>query len=243
MSKDNLPAQRSSSREIDAFLAKAARVPAVSQAKGRLIFAIDATMSRQATWDRAANIQTEMFSVAETIGGLAVQLAWFRGFGEFQASEWTTSPAALAKRMQAVTCLSGSTQLCRVLTHAAEEARRTKVGVLVYVGDCFEENPDIAASEAGKLALLGVRAFMFHEGADPAAETVFRNVARLTHGVYARFDSGAARQLRDLLTAAAVYAAGGQVALKKYADRAGGEVLRLSRQIPGPGRSPGQNEK
>ena len=244
MPKNNLPAERSSSREIDAFLAKAARVPAVSQAKGRLIFAIDATMSRQATWDRAANIQTEMFSVAEGIGGLAVQLVYFRGFGEFQVSEWTTSPLALAKRMQSVTCMSGGTQLCRVLTHAVDEARRTKVGVLVYIGDCFEESADVAASEAAKLALLGVRAFMFHEGRDASADAVFRDIARLTHGVYARFDPGAARQLRELLTAAAVYAAGGQLALKKHGDRVGGEVLRLSRQMgPGPGRSPSQSEK
>src|SRR5438105_2973584 len=169
MTKSNLPSERSSSREVDAFLAKAERLPAVSQAKGRMIFAIDATMSRQATWDRAATIQTEMFSVAQAIGGLAVQLVYFRGFGEFQASEWTTSPSALAQRMQGVTCLSGATQICRVLTHAAAEARRTKVGVLVYVGDCFEENLDAAANEAGKLALLGVRAFMFHEGGDAAA--------------------------------------------------------------------------
>src|SRR5205807_2755071 len=219
--KNNLPAERSSSREIDAFLAKAARVPAVSQAKGRLIFAIDASMSRQAAWDRAANIQTEMFSVAEGIGGLAVQLVYFRGFGEFQASEWTTSALALAKRMQAVTCMSGGTQLCRVLTHSAAEARRTKVGVLVYIGDCFEESADLAASEAAKLALLGVRAFMFHEGQDAGAATAFQEIARLTNGVYARFDAGAAKQLRELLTAAAVYAAGGAVALKNYGARAG----------------------
>jgi len=229
MTKNKLPAERSPSREIDAFLAKAARVPALSQAKGRLIFAIDATMSRQPTWDRAAEIQTDMFAVAEGVGGLAVQLVYFRGIREFQASEWATSPSALAARMQNVTCSAGSTQLRRVLTHAAAEARRTKVGALVYIGDCFEESPDAAATEAAKLALLGIPAFMFHEGHDPTAAAVFSEIARLTHGVYARFDAGAARQLRDLLTAAAVYATGGGLALKHYGDRVGGEVLRLSR--------------
>jgi hypothetical protein len=231
MAKSNLPSEHSSSREVDSFLAKAARLPALSQAKGRLIFAIDATMSRQATWDRAANIQTEMFSVAESAGGLAVQLVYFRGFGEFQTSQWTTSAAALAKRMQEVNCVSGGTQLCRVLKHANSEARRTKVTALVYVGDCFEESADVAANEAAKLAMLGVRAFMFHEGRDPGTATVFQEIARLTNGVYARFDAGAARQLRELLMAAAVYAAGGALALKSYGARVGGEVLRLSRQI------------
>jgi len=231
MAKDNLPAGRSSSREVDAFLSKAARVPALSQVKGRLVFAIDATMSRQATWDRAANIQTDMFSVAQAIGGLGVQLVYFRGFGEFRASEWTTSPSVLGRRMQEVTCLSGGTQLCRVLSHANDEARRAKISTLVYIGDCFEESADIASNEAAKLALLGVRAFMFHEGFDPSAANMFQQIARLTNGVYARFDAGAARQLRELLTAAAVYATGGGLALKQYGAEVGGEVLRLSQQI------------
>jgi hypothetical protein len=231
MPKTNLPSERSPSHDIDAFLAKAASVPALSQVKGRLIFAIDATMSRQPTWDRAAEIQADMFGVADTVGGLAVQLVYFRGHGEFEASEWTTSSSALATRMGSVTCSSGSTQLRRVLTHAAAEARRTKVGALVYIGDCFEESPDTVVTEAAKLALLGIPAFMFHEGYDPSAAAIFNEIARLTNGIYARFDAGAARQLRDLLTAAAVYATGGRLALKDYGDRVGGEVLRLSRGL------------
>src|SRR5262245_4602754 len=100
MSKSNLPTERSSSREVAAFLSKAASTPALSQVKGRLIFAVDATMSRQPTWDRAAEIQSEMFAVADGIGGLGVQLVYFRGFGEFEATEWKISASALAKRMQ-----------------------------------------------------------------------------------------------------------------------------------------------
>jgi hypothetical protein len=68
---------------------------------------------------------------------------------------------------------------------------------------------------------------MFHEGDDPNAASVFREIARLTKGVYARFDSGAAKQLRDLLTAAAIYATGGEVALREHAQKKGGEVLKL----------------
>ena len=231
MAKNDLPIQRSSSREVDAFLAKAAKLPALSQAKGRLIFAIDATMSRQATWDRAANIQTEMFSAAESVGGLAVQLVYFRGLGEFQATRWTASATALARQMQSVNCLSGGTQLCRVLQHTNSEARRTRVTALVFIGDCFEESADAVVAEAAKLAMLGVRAFMFHEGVDPSAATTFQEIARLTNGVYAHFDPTSARRLRELLTAAAVYAAGGAPALKEYGARMGGEVLRLSQQI------------
>jgi hypothetical protein len=227
----NLPTKRSSSKDITAFLDAAAKTPTLTQVKGRLIFAVDATMSRQPTWDAATEIQSDMFEVAQSIGGLAVQIVYFRGRGEFEVSEWTTTPAALAARMRRVSTRSGFTQLRRVLAHATEEARRTKVGALVYVGDAFEENADVVANEAGALALLGVPAFMFHEGDDPNAAAMFREVARLTHGVYAHFNSGAARQLRDLLRAAAVYAAGGASTLNRFAELSGGEVLRLARSI------------
>src|ERR1051326_3531120 len=135
----NLPVKRSSSKDIAAFLDKAARTPTLAQVKGRLIFAVDATMSRQPTWDAATEIQSDMFEGAQSIGGLAVQLAYFRGRGECEASEWTTTPAALGARMRTVRTRSGFTQLRRVLAHAAAEARRTKVGALVYVGDRSEE--------------------------------------------------------------------------------------------------------
>jgi hypothetical protein len=231
MTDEKLPAKTSSARAIDAFLKRAAKLPTLVQTKGRLIFAIDATLSRQPTWNRATEIQSDMFAVAQSIGGLAVQLVYFRGMGEFQASEWTASANALANRMRDVTCRSGFTQLRRVLAHATAEARQTKVGALVYVGDCFEEEMDSVVAEAANLALLGVPAFMFHEGDDPRAAAAFRDVARLTKGVYARFDSGAARQLRELLMAAAIYATGGAVALREHAKKKGGEVLRLSQAM------------
>jgi len=231
MANDNLPAKPSSARDVDAFLGRAAKLPSLAQTKGRLIFAIDATMSRQPTWTRATQIQSDMFGVAQDIGGLAVQLVYFRGHGEFRASDWTASPTVLANRMREVGCRSGFTQICRVLAHAAAEAGQTKVGALVYVGDAFEEDPDAAAAEAGRLALLGVPAFMFHEGDDPHAGAVFRDIARLTKGVYARFDSGAAKQLRDLLMAAAIYATGGAVALREHARKKGGEFLRIADQM------------
>jgi hypothetical protein len=228
--KPGLPS-RSSAREVDAFLRKAARVPALSQTKGRLVFAIDATMSRQPSWDRAMAIQADMFTVAGEIGGLAVQLVYFRGVGEFHRSEWVTTPAALRGRMTGVACRGGLTQVNRVLQHTIAEAAREKVGALVYVGDCFEEDPAVAAEHAGRLALLGVPAFMFHEGGNPTASAVFQEIARLSGGVYAAFDAGAARRLRELLTAAAVYAAGGLSALDDYGARVGGEALRIAHAL------------
>ena len=55
---------------------------------------------------------------------------------------------------------------------------------------------------------------------------VFREIARLTHGAYCRFDPGAARQMAELLRAVAVYAAGGMTALA--ARRDAGAVKLLS---------------
>ena len=83
-----LPA-RSTRAEVSDFLAKVKSMPAVrpSGAVGRLIFAMDATASREPTWDRACRIQGEMFETTRNLGGLQIQLAWYRGFGEFDASQ------------------------------------------------------------------------------------------------------------------------------------------------------------
>ena len=227
---DRLPAERTRTA-VDSFLKQAANTPTLVQAKGRLIFAIDATMSRAPTWDAASEIQSDMFDVAQGVCGIAVELVWFRGRGEFHASGWTTTPAMLGNRMREVRCASGFTQLRRVLSHARTQGAAGKVNALVYIGDCFEENPEVILKEAGALALLGVPAFMFQEGHDFAASEVFREVARITRGVYSRFDTGAAQRLRELLRAAAIYAAGGTPALKDYGDRMGGEVKRLAHSL------------
>ena len=50
---DPLPVAGSSRREINAFLNRVKAAPAVSGGRGRLIFSLDATMSRQPTWDAA----------------------------------------------------------------------------------------------------------------------------------------------------------------------------------------------
>ena len=75
---------------------------------------------------------------------------------------------------------------------------------------------------AGELGLLKVPVFMFQEGHDVAAEHAFREIARLTGGAWCRFDPGAAAQLRELLRAAAAYAAGGREALLRLSKTGSG---------------------
>jgi hypothetical protein len=92
----------------------------------------------------------------------------------------------------------------------------------------MEENPDRLAALAGELALLGVKAFMFQEGRDPAAQRTFSDIARLTGGAYSAFDAGASARLEALLRAAAAYAAGGHAALAREAGSDPAARLLLS---------------
>ncbi|MDX9741096.1 MAG: VWA domain-containing protein [Gammaproteobacteria bacterium] len=233
MSNDDRALTRKSSRsDIDAFVRKMSSLPRRSdpQRRGRIIFAMDATASRQPAWDRAVNLQAEMFDEAARLGGLEIQLCHFRGYHEFEASAWTTDAASLRRIMTGVICLAGNTQIERVLQHAAREASERKVDALIYVGDCVEEDADRLAHHAARLKLLGVPAFVFHEGSDPVAERAFRDMARLSGGAYCAFDAHSPQQLRDLLAAVAVYAAGGRAALADYSRRSG-IVRQLTRQI------------
>ncbi len=218
------PEARATSSEVDAFLNTAATLAPAQTAdgRGRMIFALDATMSRQPTWDTAQRLQAEMFEEAGKVGGLDVQLAYFRGFNECRASHWVSDARALRDLMTKIDCRGGHTQIGKILTHARRETGKQKVGVLVFVGDAMEEKLDDLAAKAGELGLLGVKAFVFQEGREPAVERAFREIARLTGGAYARFDISAGGELSRLLRAAAVYAAGGLKALAK-----GGTEARL----------------
>jgi hypothetical protein len=222
------PAAKSAA-EVAAFLAKVeAMSPRSGGARGRLVFAMDATMSREPTWDMALATQAEMFEAVKSVGGLDVQLVYFRGAGECRASRWVSDPGSLARLMTTVSCHGGYTQIGKVLAHARRECERRKVSALVYVGDAMEEDVDELCGRAGELALLGVPVFLFQEGHDARAERAFREIARLTGGAWCRFDDGSARQLKELLAAVAVYAAGGRAALTILAGSAtGGKGAQL----------------
>lgn len=201
--------------EIDAFLKEAGKIAPAAQARGRLIFALDATMSRQPTWDLACELQAEMFDAAASVGGLAVQLVYFRGVGESRASPFVANARALRDLMTKIDCRGGQTQIRKVLGHVRRETEKRPVAALAYVGDAMEENPDQLCQLAGEIGMLGVRAFMFHEGNDPEAARTFREIARLTRGAYLPFNRASAAELRALLNAVATYAAGGLKALEK----------------------------
>ena len=221
--------QASSSSEVADFVAKVkAMTPArTAGRRGRLLFAMDATMSRAPTWDMALHLQSEMFQAVKDIGSLEVQLMYFRGAGEARASKWVTNADALAKLMRQVACHGGFTQIEKVLAHARRESEKAKVSALVYVGDANEEPIDRLAGRAGELAMLGVPAFMFQEGHDENAARAFSEIARLTKGAHCRFGPGSAAELRELLKAVAVYAAGGEKALDALLSKPSNSGARL----------------
>ncbi len=133
--------KKASNAEVDAFLRKVAATPIAKSGadRGRLIFAMDATASRKPTWDTACHIQGQMFQETANLGGLEIQLCYYRGFAEFNAGPWLVDSAALLKRMTLVSCLGGQTQIEKILRHTITE---TKVNALVFVGDCMEEDAD-----------------------------------------------------------------------------------------------------
>lgn len=234
MSKqDQHPVKSSSKQELDAFLEKVAQAPAVlnTGAEGRLLFALDATASRQYTWDQACHLQSEMFIEAGKIGGLQVQLCYYQGYGNFEHTGWYNNPRALLNRMNGVSCMAGHTQIARVLNHALLETRRRKIQAVIFIGDCMEEPVDRLCCLAGELGLLGTPVFVFQEGNELVAKRAFKEIARLSGGAYCSFNSGSVKILKDLLAAVAVYVAGGPKALEDFSHNRSGEVLQLTHQL------------
>ena len=227
------PAKIPGSDNVKAFLKKVASTPVVSdnRSPGRLIFSLDATASRRSTWDTACQLQGTMFQETAALGGIHIQLAYFRGFGEFKASDWTANSKLLLKQMTEVTCLAGETQIEKLLRHTINQTQKIPVDALVYVGDSVEEDIDRLGTYAGQLGLLGVPVFIFQEGFDELAEFAFKQITKLTGGAFCRLDQFSSKNLAELLRAVAVFAAGGKKALDLLAKEKGGSILKIAHQI------------
>jgi hypothetical protein len=230
---DALPSERGASDPVQSFLNQVASTPPPQggHGRGRLIFSMDATASREPTWDQACQVQGQMFLETAALGGLDVQLAYYRGFNECRASRWVDNPSDLVRLMTGVFCLAGKTKIRRILQHAVKETEKKRVTALVFVGDAFEEDLDEIGEIAGQLGMLGVRTFLFQEGHRPEAERAFRHIATLTKGAHCRFDSKSPDQLRELLGAVAAYAAGGRRALADLSKRSSPAVKLIASQV------------
>jgi len=172
-----------------------------------------------------------MFGKVADLGGLEIQLAYYRGLAEFRVSAWQNCATALASRMAEVYCAQGLTQIHRILKHTLEESRKSKIHALVFIGDCVEEDPARLQRLAGQLGIKGIPAFLFQEGFDPNTETVFAELARLSGGASVRFNADSPEQLRSLLEAVAVYASGGRKALQQLTQHSNPQAKRLLQQL------------
>jgi hypothetical protein len=212
------PSRRASSQEVTQFLQKSSAISQFVEQQPRLLFAVDATASRQPTWDHATQLQQEMFHVSSKLTTLSVQLCYYRGFNEFRASRWLTDSEALARLMGQVRCEGGHTQIARLLRHAQDEHRKAAIRALVFIGDAVEETPDSLCNLAGQCGIVQLPLFLFQEGRDRHVEQTYRSMAKLSGGAYARFDSSSAQTLAGLLGAVASFATGGRAALEKRGD-------------------------
>jgi len=205
--------------------------PGGSHNLGRLIFALDATASRQATWDQASALQADMFTRTQGLTELSLQLVYFRGYDECRASPWLNNAQSMLRMMKKISCVAGRTQIARVLKHAIAEAKVSSVQAVVFIGDAMEENVDELGELAGQLRILGIPVFIFQEGHDVLTGMSFKQIAQVSGGAHCRFDQNAAHQLGQLLNAVAVYAAGGQAALKQLSLNGSKQAANLLKQL------------
>jgi hypothetical protein len=165
--------------------------------RGKLIFAVDATASREGTWTIARDLQAQMFREAAPIGQLNMQLLFYGG-DHCRASKWTSNGEQLAQWMGRVECEAGMTQIERVLRHVLREHERTPVQALTFIGDAMEEQIDVLSGLAGELGKAGVPCFMFLEGHDATALRAFRLIALRSGGAFYEFNTTTTRAINRL---------------------------------------------
>ena len=129
-------------------------------------------------------------------------------------------PGKLHDQMASVECRGGYSQIRTLLKHALGETRQAPVRAVIFIGDAVEESVDQLCGLAGECGLRKMPLFIFQEGNNADVAAIFKRLSKLSGGAYARFDSGSARQLADLLRAVATYVSGGVDALRKLQDNA-----------------------
>ena len=209
-------------------------------ASGRLIFVIDATGSRAEAWDVAQKTTANMFDDISklNLGKLAIRVLVFRGSSDPQDvvadTPWHTDAKKLQAGMKEIGCMGGSTQFVgsfkRILTEKAQDS-----DTIIMIGDSFEEEVKDVLKQADKFKAQKSRVFAFHEGYDPHAESVFKDIAERTGGAFAKFDANS--NLSALMKAAAAFAAGGEKGLSRLASAGSKEagLLQSQLRLSGPG--------
>ena len=189
--------------------------------KNRLLFSLDATASREEAWAVATQITGTMFdSVPDDI---EVALAYHGGNYVQEMTGFSKKPKVFADKLHTIKCRAGATDLNGILRRAVD---CQGLACIVYIGDCFEEDQEVAEALAKQLKLKGVKLFMFHDrssekngfNVDYAAH-VFKTLVDITGGAVMDFNAQAPKKAEELLAAIAVYTVGGQKLLKSQQKR------------------------
>lgn len=200
---------------MSAFVSKARALKRAANAQNRLIFSLDATASREPTWHVARSMHRALFDIATEDTTFALQLCYFRGLMEFEATPWMTQPGPLLDALNAVYCKRGATQIERMLRHAlAEFEGSSSIKAIVYIGDACEENSDTLNALAVQCRLAKRPLLLFQEGRDATASLCFASMAALSNGAHLQLDDASGDRLRELLRSAVRFVLGGRKALQ-----------------------------
>ncbi len=197
----------------------------VAPNRPRLVFAVDATASREPAWAAARRVTDAL--VKALPGELDVALAVHGGGRVHTFTGFTSDANTLRDRAAGVECVSGMTRLLPILSACGKQAG---VRVVIYVGDVFEESVLSGRRLADAMGVAGMKLIVLHDTADPAARRdaeVFWDLAKRTGGCVLPFDANAPGRLRDILSAVAVYAVGGEKLLRERRNELPGAVALL----------------
>ena len=175
------------------------RMPSDSPAlpRARVIYAIDATASREHAWSIARDLQARMFIEAGSTGILNLQLVYFQGV-ICRASKWASRGEDLARWMGAIQCEAGLTQIGRTLQHALREHEKAPVHGITFIGDAMEEDLGALGALADELGAAGVPLHMCQEGNDAVVRNAFRLLALKTGGTYSAFNPAVPQTIERL---------------------------------------------
>ena len=191
----------------------------------RLVFAVDATASREPAWVAARQVTDAL--VKALPGELDVALAVHGGSRVHTFTAFTTDAATLRDRAAGVACEAGMTRLLPILSTTLKQQ---SVRVIIYIGDVFEESLSHGRRLADQLGARGTKLIVLHDTTDPSARRdaeLFWDLAKRTGGCVLPFDADAPGRLRDILSAVAVYAVGGEKLLRERRHELAGAVALL----------------
>jgi hypothetical protein len=191
----------------------------------RLIFAVDATASREPAWAAARQVTDAL--VKALPGELDVALAVHGGSRVHTFTAFINEANTLRDRAAGVSCQAGMTRLLPILSASL---KHPGIRIVIYVGDVFEESLLQGRRLADLMSAQKTKLIVLHDTADPGARRdaeVFWDLAKRTGGCVLPFDASAPGRLRDLLSAVAVYAVGGEKLLRARRHDLPGAVVLL----------------